>query len=438
MSREKKGKIEDERIAGFLDTESLRFPDERARVAAVQNRLKQAGGMNGTQSIEWGQDIGILKLDQVVMAEFSPSYRCPEACDGCPDSALILAVAIIKGLVPRVEIRADTEMMKRRLDLLYGLGVKHIMFIGGTIDGLAETPQLLTHALDLGSDMKVSWFSDGIMQINENGERSNLYHRFTKQGWIQKVATHVSMDYPSDIRANKATQLPPKKGRLEESEKDGESSRRFKSQYGAQYATRLIEDGFRRVVINTTVSPHNIGQVLEIYHQVEGLQKYAISISSPTEVVWTFSPWIWRPHQARGDSTEQSPASGGLQMADMDKVNEVFEFILDEEFHRMRAGLPRLLANSSGYTGLMANPKYRQITVDQAVPYDTRPEILQVDPDGTIQLDSMFAGPELFGPDAVNVHSTFGYRDREPRKEKNPFTAYQEPGKPWFANIITT
>ncbi len=125
-------------------------------------------------------------------------------------------------------------------------------------------------------------------------------------------------------------------------------------------------------------------------------------------------------------------------MADMDKVNEVFKFILDEEFHRIQAGLPRLLANSSGYTGLMANPKYRQITVDQAVPYGIGPEILQVDPDGTVQLDSMFAGPELFGPDAVSVHSTFGYRDREPRKEKNPFTAYQKPGKPWFANIITT
>jgi hypothetical protein len=59
---------------------------------------------------------------------------------------------------------------------------------------------------------------------------------------------------------------------------------------------------------------------------------------------------------------------------------------------------------------------------------------LQVNPDGSVDLDCMFKGPEL-----TQVYSTFGYRDREPRPTKNPFTQFHNPGQgEWFPNIVTT
>ena len=82
---------------------------------------------------------------------------------------------------------------------------------------------------------------------------------------------------------------------------------------------------------------------------------------------------------------------------------------------------------------MMANPAHQETTVEQDVPYrDGQPEILQVEPNGNLSADSMFRGPEL-----VHIHSTFGYRDRETRRDKNPFTPYQntERGE-WFPNII--
>jgi hypothetical protein len=334
--------------------------------------------------------------------------------------------------------------MQARMELLSQIGVKHFMLIGGTIDTLTVREQGVTgnvtallcrHGLDLGA--KVSWFTDGIPQLEETGQPGHLLKRNFRDGWIRQVATHLSLDYPfpRDLFAENI-HLTPKVEGAKKYKKSQDASRRFKSEYGAVAARLLIENGVRRAVLNTTISPHNAGQILPIYHQVAELQAYAKKISSPTEVLWTFSPWIWRPHQARGDKQQEIPASGGLQYADMPQVNRALQAILLETYQRVHQGKPRILANSSGYTLLHAlpNPEYQRIVIQQDVSYyNGRPEMYNLRPDATVTLDPMFYGPEL-----KYVSSTFGYRDREPGKDRNPFTRFHNTYITYLPNIVTT
>jgi len=406
-------------------------------------QLLQQRMMNGDFGMRsdwttWGEENGVYRRGQIVAAEVSPTLRCSEACAGCPDNRLELQKRIQADTEPKVEVVIPKEEMLDRITHLADLGVHHVMFIGGTIDHLHSLPALVDHTLNLGKDMRVSWFTDMIPQIDERGELTKLFQRNLEHGWIKKVATHVSMDYPyeGDPTASEI-RLPPKKGRMEKHESDPEYSRLFKSQYGAIGARRLIENGVRRVVINTTISSRNVDQIMAIYRQVGQLQEYAQSIGSATEVMWTFSPWIWRPHQARGDGADQSPFANGIQDYQMDEVNLVFGSILDDTYRRIHAGEQRILANSSGYTALMASgdSKNRKIVVEQDVPYKQgNAEMLAVQPDGSIRLDPMFVGPELIVP----FGSTFGYRDRDPRQNHNLFSQFSDPSRYWFPNLVTT
>lgn len=416
----------------------LRFPGERELVKNVQAGILAGDYGKISDWTKWGIESDVFKKGQVIAAEVSPTLRCPETCAGCPDNRLELEKRIELGDEPKIEILAPQGELQKKITQLADLGIHHIMFIGGTIDHVPVLPNLIDHALNTEENMRVSWFTDMIPQINEQGEITKLLQRNLKQGWIKKVATHVSMDYPfeGDLTSDKVN-LPPKQGRLAKYAENPEYSRLFKSQYGAIGARKLIENGVRRVVINTTVSAHNVDQVMAIYKQVEQLQTYAQTIGSPTEVMWTFSPWTWRPHQARGDGAEQSPSSSGIQMGQMEQVNEAFGYILNDTYQRLHTGRPRILANSSGYTTLMVSgdPEYRRIVVEQDLSYNnSKAEILAVQPDGSIRLDPMFLGPEL----RVNFGSIFGYRDRDPRKLSNPFSRFSGASQVWFPNVVTT
>ena len=415
----------------MLSTESVRFPEERSAVARIQSEHH----FSGTKAIEWGLQSGLFRPGDIQIAEVSPTFRCPEACPLCPDSSLLLNEKILRGEAAREEVRITSEEMQQRVRILYDLGAGHFMFIGGTIDHLPELPDLVTSTQQLDGNNRVSWFTDMITQIDEKtGNPSVVLRANLAHGWIQEVATHVSMDYSYHGDLSAHPELPSKRGRSVKYKLDGEYSRIHKSQYGAAGAVELIRNGVRRVVVNTTVGPKNLVEVPVIYDQVNQMQQYAAKIHSPTEVGFTFSPMIWRPHQARGDSPVDSPATAGLQMEDMSLVNEIFSAILADTYKRISEGRPRLLANSSGFTAMMADQKHRSVVVDQALPYPGgKPEIFNINPDGTVALDAMFYGPEL----AV-VNSIFGYRDRVPSKDQNPFVQFQQEGFEWFPNTVST
>lgn len=410
--------------------ESVRFPLERAAVANIQSQYN----FTGEQALLWGIREGLVQQGHVVIAEVSPTLRCPEACSLCPDSSILLAERIEQGLATKYEDRADPELFRKRVKVLSDLGVEHFMIIGGTVDHLPELPELVKSIL--GLDRNVSWFTDMITQIDQQtGQPSIVMRNNLAHGWLQKVATHLSMDYPynGDLFSDRPD-LPVKRGRSLKFAQDGEYSRRFKSEYGVVGARRLIEACVRRVVVNITVGPKNLYGIPDIYSQVARMQKYAEEINSPTEVLVTFSEMIFRPQQARGDSPIDSPSSAGLQMEDIPLANRVFTDILDDTYDRIALGKPRLLANSSGYTHLIADLQYRQIVVDQELPYeDGRPEMYQVTPKGDVWLDPMFPGPEL-----RVVNSIFGYRDRVPSRDRNPFVRFQSNDREWFPNIVTT
>lgn len=410
--------------------EELRFPEERRAVEEIQ----AAHHFAGTEGVEWAMSKDLLAPGDMVVAEFSPTLRCPEACPGCPDSSLLLQNRIAAGLVPAQEPRASQEEMEEKISYLGTLGVQHLTFVGGSIDHIQELPALVGAAQNQG--MNVSWFTDGIPQIDQATSWLNgSLQRNLEQGWIRQVATHVSIDYVFDGDLFRETvSLPLKRGRVGIYLDDPEYSRRFKSQYGAITLRRLIEVGVKRVVGNTTISPQNVDQVEAVYRQMVMLVEYVQAVESPTEVLWTFSPWVWRPHQARGDGIDQSPASSGLQYEDLSELNGGLQKVLADTYSRLAQGKPRILANSSGFTWLHAAscPETQQIVVEQDLAYPGgRPEMLNVTPSGDVWLDPMFPGPEL----AV-VKSIFGYRDREPRLSRNPFTQFSDPNHPLFPNII--
>ncbi len=413
------------------DTETIRFPLERIRVASIQ------AGYTFTQddALAWAIGSGLVKPGDVEVAEASPTLLCPEACSLCPDSSVKRREDIALGLVPETEARATPEIFKQQLELFYQMGVRHFMFIGGTVDHLPELPDLVEYTLALGKDVRVSWFTDMIAQIDEQtANASVMLQANLEHGWIQKVATHVSLDHPfeGDLFVDKPD-LPMKRGRVKKFKEDAEYSRRFKSEYGVVGARRLVEAGVPRVVLNTTITPQNSEEIEAIYEQVWELQEYAEKIGSHTEVLWTFSPIIWRPHQARGDLVKDSPASGGLQYEQMPQINRAFGAILEDTYMRIASERPRILANSSGYTYMMADPRYWDVVVNQELAYEGgKPEIFNINPEGDIWIDSMFPGPEL-----IHIHSIFGYRDRVYQKARNAFVRFQDSGREWFPNIVS-
>lgn len=371
----------------------IRYPKEREAIQQIQNGFS----FEGANAINWAYEKGLLKQSgDIVLAEVSPTLRCPEACPGCPDSSLLLAELVKRGVVPRFENKATTDVMMKQIQLLHELGVRHFMFIGGTIDSIQTLPDLVEYTQSRDPSINVSWFTDMIPQTDDkDGQPSALLKKNIEHGWIKKVATHVSVDYASTASPilRDTDVVPPKQARVEIYKNDPEYSRKFKSRYGLVGATNLIKGGVKRVVVNTTISHNNADQILPIYEQVSALDEFAREISSPTEVLWTFSPFIWRPHQARGDDPSESPSESWIQAGDLTIINHALQTILDDTYSRNTAGGRRILANSSGYTSLHASTdSYLQhIVLEQDLPFqEGRPEMLQVRPDGTVWLDPMF------------------------------------------------
>jgi orotate phosphoribosyltransferase len=410
------------------------FPDE-VRAAAGSLAILDSFGKD---SLKWGLETGIILPGEVLIAEMSPSLRCTESCPGCPDSYELLKARIAANpSIPQREERADTSLMKQRVRELRDLGVDHVMNIGGTIDRIKNLPELIRTQLEEG--LSVSWFTDGIPQIEEDGSPTDLLKENLASDWLKKVATHVSTDYPGGYKTygdgsllGGTMSLPPKRRRQDQFVEDPEYSRVFKSQYGPVLMKHLIDAGVRRVVANMTISSANVDQIEAIYEQTVKLQNYATHIGSPTEVLFTFSPWVWRPHQTRGDHPGDHSPTDALGYEDMPKVNRALSNILDDTYQRVADGSPRILANSSGYTSLHAERMFWREAVEQDVPYPLgRPIALSVSPTAEIDLDPMFKGPEL-----KHVRSTFGYMDRTPDPVQNPFSDFQHGNRPYLPNII--
>lgn len=410
-------------------SKKLRFPQERAKVKKIQEKLS----FKRIEALNWAKKNSLFEKGDCWSGEISPTFRCPQACPGCPDSILILMRKIKEGIVSAKEDKTTVKIMKSRIKCLVDEGVKHFMFIGGTIDSVPELGDELEYTMDLSDQVIVSWFTDGIPQtVEETGEPTELFKKNLKAGWLSKVTTHLSTDYPyiKDLFSDKVW-LPHKQGKTQEFKMDGEYSRKFKSQYGAICAKNLIRHKVNRVYLNMTVSPRNLNQVMAIYEQAKELQKYAQRIGSSTEVLWTFSPWAWRPHQTRGDDLKDCNANLGLAIKDMPKVNKFFSKILKLEYQRINEGGKRLLATSSGFVNFFADPQFRQQVVDQELPYSNKFEMIEILPSGDLRMDPMFWGPEL-----PHVNNIFGYRDRDPRQNRNPFTKFQPQKKLWFPNLI--
>src|SRR5581483_701926 len=377
-------------IEGLLPPLKPEFPDERERVLQIQN---QFGPFTKADAIIWGQESGTIDIGKIDCAEMSLSLRCPEDCEGCPDRVSNRQSEIEQGLIPRIEPQASLEELIEANEILVQNGVKHVIHVGGTVDAQVNLPPVVKDQLRRG--LQVSEFSDCIPYLNEdfspsalllshlglskddlNSEGSIREKVRNADGWLQKSAIHVSVDYPfghmgeetNDLFADKPY-LPPRKGRVKTFKQDPELSRIFKSQYGAAGMRMLIEMGVRRVVANMTIAHSNFEYLDDIYAQTKALFEYAESIGSPTEVLFTFSPWIWRPHQARGDKLSEHQKSAGLHQEDMPALNESLNRILNDTYERIDTGRPRILANSSGYTELHANPTFSDIAVNQDVAY---------------------------------------------------------------------
>lgn len=432
-----------------------KYPDERAAVAASLAILQSYDG-----PVDWGLRTGIYQPGDVTEAEVAITLTCTEDCPGCPDrigltkdrTKLALTEWRQKlseytaggelGELPvkpsQNEVKASTETMETTMSTLAELGINYVMNLGGTIDKVEGLGKVIEAQLAQG--MSVSWFTDGIPQLEENGTPTPLLERNLGSEWLEKVATHVSVDYPfghegvatGDLLTG-SVQLPPKRGRQSQFDDEGEYSRVFKSQYGSVMMKEMIDNKVRRVVANMTISPSNVGQIQVIYEQMVALQEYATSIGSPTEVLLTFSPWTWRAHQARGkDDLKDCSPEGGLGYEHMPMLNAGLQAILDDTYTRIEEGKPRILANSSAYTSLHAERMFWDEAVNQDVGYNLgKPLMLSVNPAAQIALDPMFEGPEL-----AHVRSTFGYMDRSPDPSKNPFVDFQHGNRPYLPNVI--
>lgn len=107
-----------------------------------------------------------------------------------------------------------------------------------------------------------------------------------------------------------------------------------------------------------------------------------------------------------------------------------------DTYKRIEKKQPRILANSSGYTSLHAvdDPEYNRIAIEQDVAFPGgRPVMYKLPPNGVVRCDVM---GDIYGPELRIMRSTFGYMDREPRGDMNPFTQFQLDGYEYFSNII--
>mgnify|MGYP000287456403 CR=1 FL=1 len=355
--------------------------------------------------------------DTIPHWEFSPTFRCPEDCEGCPDRA-----SLHIGIPP--EERIGLKEWRKRVDFAEKEGGRYILLIGGTIDNIPFLPKLMRYihkkkVLDFG------WFTDGIMlQDWRTGKPNELFERIVEEGNILEATTHVSADYLVVPQKNRS--LPNPKFRWE-------NSRWFKSAYGLNLARTLVEAHAKRVVINTAISSLNIDQVIPIYLYTCHLAEYAKAIGSPTVVLHTFSPWQHKTHLIRGDDPRNYPASVFLTEKHVPELEKISQFLLEDTFNRLRHGLPRVEAVSSGYIEALPEDGWKQ-----EKRMEKEPGVRCFTPDGTLRLDPVMVSAEM-----VRLNKTsYGYTDRPlfenvEGKFENWWTkAIGEENKDYFLNLI--
>lgn len=360
-----------------------------------------------------------MLTSEVTQVEISPTLKCSEDCQGCQDR-------ISLHLDDSPEIQIGIEEWKEIIDRLEAMGANYFLIIGGTVDRHHLTPELMAYISSKDQPVDFGWFTDGIPLLNaKTGEPNERYQRLVEEGNILNGTTHVSVDYLVYDGAYKDGAILDSFQRWDET-KGG--SRYYKSAFGLRLAKRLIQDHAKRVVINTALSARNIPDARFVYNHATALQEYAKSIDSPTVVLHTISPWVWRPHLARGDDQRNYDLNNLLRQSHQPFLNSLASYLLTDTQQRIIDGLPRVSGNSSGFiTGL---PEF---AVTQDVPYNHGVEVLAVQPNGTVQVDPIFTSSRML-PFARNP---YGYRDRV--LENNPFQQYNDvPEESQFLNLIQT
>jgi hypothetical protein len=210
------------------------------------------------------------------------------------------------------------------------LGAEYFLLIGGTIDSHTVTPKLMAYILKENAPVDVGWFTDGIMlQKWKTGEPTVLFEKLISKGNLLQLTTHVSADYlvEEGIRSDGPILSP-----FTRWENDSHGPRYYKSAFGERLARTLIKLNAKRVVINTTVSARNIDEVIPLYNFVSQLQEYARTIESPTLVLHTLSPLVWRPHLVRGDDVENFDSAALLSEKHASRLNKISKYILNDTY----------------------------------------------------------------------------------------------------------
>ncbi len=395
-----------------LASKTIPIPLERKVIAKFQ----EARTYQDWEAVDQAKQLGLLR-PKIRHAELSPTFRCPEDCGGCPDRA-----SLHVGDPPEKQI-GEKEWLAIA-DRMIKLGVEYFMLIGGTIDGNPATRKLMTHILSKKPPVDVAWFTDGIMLQNwKTGEHNILFELLRKEGNMLGLTTHVSADYFVREGTNLEGAILDPKIRWEN---EFGGSRYYKSAFGERLARTLIRFKAKRAVLNTAISAHNLDQVIPIYNYVAKLQDYARKIDSPTVVLYTFSPWQWRVHLARGDNPKNYNRASLLSQKHVPKLKKISEFLLQDTWKRIKEGRPRVAANSSGYiAGLVHHGIF------QDTPCDPESGEITAEPSGRIRMDPIFVSARVL----KHAFSSYGYRDRD--IDKPPFSIYDKKLLgPAFPNLI--
>lgn len=405
---ERDGKFGEHRLAST----TIAIPPERDAIAEIQ----ALNSYYGWGAVEEARNLGLLRTS-IEHAELSPTFGCPEDCGGCPDR-------ISLHLDDPEETQIGEDQWYGIVDQLKEMGVTYFLLIGGTIDRHPVTPKLMTYILDKGELVDVGWFTDGIMLQNPHtGKPTKLAERLIHNGRMRELTTHVSADFlvPQGTDLDGPILDPTHRW-----ENEFGGSRWYKSAYGERLARSLVAAGARRVILNTAISTHNLDQAIAVYNYAVDLQEYAREIGSPTVVLHTVSPWIWRPHLARGDDPRNYDAATLLQEDHRPQLADIASHIVTDTRRRFSEGLPRVAGNSSGF--LLGLPIF---AITQDIPYPHGSGELAVQPDGTVRMDPVFVSTQML----QHASNPYGYRDRD--TQHNPFNMFNDDDVS-FPNLIQT
>lgn len=398
-----------------LAVNTISLPPEREAIAVLQAQK----GYHGWQAVEEARSLGLLR-PTIRHVELSPTFRCPEDCQGCPDR-------ISLHLNDPPEKQIPLKQWFQTVNRLIEFGVEYFLLIGGTIDRHPVTSRLASFILDKEAPADIGWFTDGIMlQDFRTGQLTPLFYRLIEEGRILQATTHVSADYlvNQGIALN-GPLLSPK----DRWDNQPGGSRRYKSAFGLRLARQLVEKEAKRIVLNTAVMPGNLNEVIPVYEYVKELQDYARQIGSPTVVLHTLSPWTWRPHLARGDNPGNFSVLDQLGLSHTMTLKNISRHILVDTWDRQNQGLPRVTANSSGYLVGLAD-----FAISQDVPHLELSGELAVQPDGAVRMDPIFISAQMLG----HAKNPYGYRDRD--VDCPPFDSYNQntgiPDELKFPNLI--